>query len=149
MEPTNTTETDETSIRALMNNRIAATRNKDIDGVLSCFSPEVMSFDVVGPLAHNGVLAVRKRLEEWFATLQGAIGFAVSDLKIYSSTDAAHCYGLCHVQATTADGNILDMWWRETTCFSKVNGAWAITHVHSSVPFDVQTGKAAVDLKPA
>jgi len=40
------------------------------------------------------------------------------------------------------------MWWRETACYRKVEGEWLITHQHSSVPFDVESGKASLDLKP-
>lgn len=40
------------------------------------------------------------------------------------------------------------MWWRETTCYSTINGKVKITHAHSSVPFKVENGMASVDLKP-
>ena len=148
MITTNTSEADKACILALINDRIEATRNKDIDGALAGYAPDVVSFDVVDPLTYNGLGAIRKRLEEWFSSFGGPIGLAISGLKIYNSNDVAFCYGLSHVDATTKDGKKLDMWWRETNCLRKINGAWMITHIHSSVPFNVQTGNASLDLKP-
>jgi ketosteroid isomerase-like protein len=40
------------------------------------------------------------------------------------------------------------MWWRETACYRKLEDEWLITHQHSSVPFDVGSGKASLDLRP-
>jgi ketosteroid isomerase-like protein len=40
------------------------------------------------------------------------------------------------------------MWWRTTVCFRKLDGKWMVTHEHNSVPFDVESGKASLDLKP-
>ena len=38
---------------------------------------------------------------------------------------------------------------RQTTCLKKIDGAWKITHDHTSVPFYMDGSyKAAVDLKP-
>ena len=34
------------------------------------------------------------------------------------------------------------------SAFSKIDGAWVVTHEHVSVPFDMETGKAACDLEP-
>ncbi len=31
---------------------------------------------------------------------------------------------------------------------AKIEGRWLITHEHSSVPFDVGSGKALLDLQP-
>ena len=123
MQTIKTEETDEALILILINNRIEATRNKDINSALSCYAPDVLSFDVVDPLEYRGSEAIRTRLENWFSSFQGAIGLEISDLKISSGTDVAFCYGLCHVQATTKDGNKLDMWWRETTCLRKIYSA--------------------------
>lgn len=41
------------------------------------------------------------------------------------------------------------MWWRRTVCFRKADGKWLATHEHRSVPFDVERGKASLDLKPS
>jgi ketosteroid isomerase-like protein len=40
------------------------------------------------------------------------------------------------------------MYWRATLCFRKIDGQWTVTHTHASVPFEVETGRASLDLKP-
>ncbi len=45
-------------------------------------------------------------------------------------------------------GGKVDMWVRATVCFRKTAGEWTVTHEHDSVPFDVESGKASLDLKP-
>jgi len=41
-----------------------------------------------------------------------------------------------------------DVWVRATVCFRKIDGQWKVTHEHISVPFDMETFKASVHLKP-
>jgi ketosteroid isomerase-like protein len=140
--------TDESQIRALMDDRINAVRTKDIDAATANVAADVISFDVVNPLRYVGSDSIRKRLAEWFASFDGPIGFEIRDLSITAGGDVAFCHGLNHVSAKKADGGTLDMWWRGTVCFSKINGNWTITHEHNSVPFNVENGKASLDLKP-
>jgi uncharacterized protein (TIGR02246 family) len=139
---------DEVQIRGLIANKINAVRAKDIDGATSNYAPDVLSFDVVNPLQYIGADAIRKRLKEWFSSFQGSIGLEIRDLSIAVGEAVAfsHCFN--HVSATTTDGGKLNMWWRETACYRKIEGEWLITHQHSSVPFDVESGKASLDLKP-
>jgi ketosteroid isomerase-like protein len=40
------------------------------------------------------------------------------------------------------------MWMRTTMFYRKVAGEWRITHEHVSVPFDMQSFKALLDLNP-
>src|ERR1700675_4923318 len=76
---------------------------------------------------------------------------SVTRFEIWTSLRAttwAFSHGLCHVSATKTDGGQLDMWWRKTVCFRKIEGKWMVTHEHNSVPFDPKSGKASLDLKP-
>ncbi len=139
---------DEAQIRGLIENRIKAVRTKNIEGATLSYAPNVLSFDVVNPLRYFGAEAIRKRLGEWFSSFQGGIGLKIRDLSITVGDSVAFSFCLSHVSATTTGGGNLDMWWRETVCYHKVKGEWLITHQHSSVPFDVESGKASLDLKP-
>jgi ketosteroid isomerase-like protein len=149
MKKENTQTEIEAPIRKLIEKQIRAVRDKDINQALDNYDINVLSFDVVDPLQFIGIDAIRKRLEEWFSTFQGPIENEISDLKIEISGDIAFCSRLNHVNAVKVDGGKLDMWWRETTCFKKIGDRWMITHVHSSVPFNVQNGKASTGLKPS
>ncbi len=138
----------EHEIQQLIDKRITAVKNSDVEEAVSCYSPDVISYDVVGKLKYVGIDAIKKRLKEWLSTLSEIVDFEIVDVKINSGTDVAFCSSLNHINATNSNGNKLDMFWRETTCYVKINGTWKITHTHSSVPFDAETGLASTGLKP-
>ncbi len=140
--------TDEAQVRALIDDRVNAVRAKNIDAAMANVAPDILSFDVVNPLRYIGSDSSRKRAEQWFSSFEGPIDFEIRDLSITASGDVAFCHGLNHVNATKADGGKLEMWWRATVCYRKVDGKWLITHEHNSVPFDMKNGKASLDLKP-
>ena len=144
----NDTAQIEEHIRKLIDQQIIAIHDKDINKALDNFDINVLSFDVVDPFQFVGRDAIRKRLEDWFSTFSGSIENEISDLKIEVSGDIAFCSRFNHVNAFKVDGEKLDMWWRETTCFKKMADRWMITHVHSSVPFNVRSGKASISIKP-
>ena len=68
---------DEAQIRTLIEARVKAVRDKDIDGALSSITPDMLSFDVVNPLQYRGRDAERKRVQEWFSSFQGPIGYEI------------------------------------------------------------------------
>jgi uncharacterized protein (TIGR02246 family) len=148
MVPTKSKVTNEAQIRRIIENWAKAICDKDINRRLTNYAPDVLLFDVVNPLQYNGSDAVRKRAEEWFSSFQGPIGFEQRNLSITASDDVAVSHSLNRVNATKTDGQKIDMWWRSTICFRKIDGEWMVTHEHNSVPFDVNTGKASLDLKP-
>jgi uncharacterized protein (TIGR02246 family) len=142
-----TTTTDEVLIRALIDDRIEATRIKDVARAGHHISQNVSLFDVVGPLRQSGIEALTKRSEEWFASFDGTFEFEITDLNVAVGGDTAFSHGLHHVRATTKAGGRLDMWWRCTVCYRNRDGTWTVTHEHNSVPFDPATGRASADLQ--
>lgn len=144
----NTKAMDEAQIYTLLELRVKAIRTRDLNGVMSGFAPEILSFDVINPLQTVGVEAAKKRAEEWTASFQGRVGFEIWDLSIMTGTDVAYSHSLNRINGTTAAGNKIDMYWRATVCYRKLEGRWLITHEHNSVPFDPKTGRASLDLKP-
>jgi uncharacterized protein (TIGR02246 family) len=141
-------EADEAAIHDLLDTKVAATRARDVARATSAFAPDVLSFDVVDPLRHAGADAVRKRAEIWFATFRGPIAFELRDLRITVGDGVAFAHSLNHAMGELVSGGRLDMWWRETLCFEKRLGRWIITHVHDSVPFNPETGKPSLTLRP-
>jgi ketosteroid isomerase-like protein len=111
---------------------------------VSSYAPDVLLSDVVNPPRCTGWAAARKRLAEWFASFQGTIGYEVRELAIAAADDVAFCHGLKRVRATTTAEQELDMWWRATICFRKVDGVCLVTHEHAWVA----SGRASLDLKP-
>jgi uncharacterized protein (TIGR02246 family) len=140
--------TDEAEVRQLIEERVRATREKDIDAALSNIAPDIESFDVVDPLKYVGSNALRTRAQEWFSSFEGPIAFEVRELSITTGEDVAFSHSLNRVTGTKADGGQLDMWFRATVCYRRIDGRWMVTHEHNSVPFNVESGKASLDLKP-
>lgn len=79
---------------------------------------------------------------------KGPIGYEVRDLAITAGQDVAFASYLYRVTGTRTDGAVVDMWVRATGGYRKIDGAWTIAHEHQSVPFDPESGKASLDLKP-
>ena len=80
-----TTETDkrpETEIRDLIERRAAAVRARDVAMATSLFSADVVTFDVVNPMQRVGVVDVRPRTEQWFASFHGPIGYETRDVRV-------------------------------------------------------------------
>jgi ketosteroid isomerase-like protein len=70
------------------------------------------------------------------------------DMKIEVSGDTAFAYGLERIAGKTTSGAPVDMWLRYTEGLKNIDGKWRVVHEHISVPADMATGKAAMDLKP-
>jgi ketosteroid isomerase-like protein len=140
--------TDEAAIRTLIDERVKAVHDKDINALLSNHTPDILSFDVIDPLQYVGADTVRERAEKWVSSYSGLIGYEVRDLSITTGETVAFCHYLYRVTGTLIDGGNIEMWVRATVCLSKVDEKWAIVHEHQSVPFDPETGKASLDLKP-
>lgn len=66
--------TAEFEFRALLDSRVEACRTKDIDRLMSLYSPEIVYFDVVPPLRFIGSEAVRSNFVRWFNEYEGPIG---------------------------------------------------------------------------
>jgi uncharacterized protein (TIGR02246 family) len=140
--------TAEAEIRDLINSRVESVHAKDVDRLMSDHAPDILLFDVLIPLQYSGVEEARKRTEEWFSWYGGPIGYEVRDLDITAGADVAFCSFFYHVTGTMTNGTEVNMWVRTTLCCRKIDGKWLVTHEHNSVPFDAETGKAGLDLKP-
>ena len=78
----------------------------------------------------------------------GPVGYDIRDLRITAGYDTAFASYLYRVTGTMTNGSTVDMWVRSTVCLRKSGGDWLIVHEHTSVPFDAESGRAALDLTP-
>jgi ketosteroid isomerase-like protein len=137
----------DSEIRKFIDSRSEAVRIKDIGGLMSHYSPDIVYFDVVPPLQYVGSAALRKRFLEWFDGYEGAIGQEVRDVNIWSSGDIAVAATLIRSSGTLKNGHEVGRWVRATSCCYRSNDTWLITHEHISVPVDLMRG-SVVDLDP-
>jgi uncharacterized protein (TIGR02246 family) len=140
---------DRAAIEALIDGFVAAIRAKDLDGVMSVFAPEVVSFDLGPPLQHGGGEVFERHWKALFQAYQGAIDYEVRELAIVAGDGVAFSHSLNRTAGTTQAGQRSERWLRWTACFRKTGGRWRIVHEHVSVPADLRSGKAVLDLTPA
>ncbi len=141
-------DTNKAAVSELIDGYIEAIRNKDIDGVMSVYAPDLVAFDIVPPLQYLGAETFRKIWQEIFETFESPIPYEVRDLSITASNDVAFSHRLNRNSGTMKNGRKADLWLRWTACYRKINGNWRIAHLQVSVPADLGTGKAMLDLKP-
>src|SRR5581483_1995192 len=91
-------------IRELIERRAAAIRARDVDGSLSAYAPDVVAFDLIEPLQYRGSDAVRQRLEQWFSSFDGEIGYENREVGIEAGEEVAFAHSLDHVNGRTTDG---------------------------------------------
>ena len=143
-----TKKNEEAEIKRVIESGVEAIRDKNIEGIMSLYAPEVVSFDIVPPLQYIGADAFRKAWEAVFTSFQGAIGYEIHDLSITVGDDVAFIHSLNRISGTLNTGQQTDLWLRWTACFRKINGKWLIVHHQNSVPVDLKTGRAVLSLKP-
>ena len=135
-------------LRELIDEWAIAVRAKDIESVMSQYLSDVVAFDVVDPLEYKGTDMLRQRLTDWFFSFEGPFGFEITNLEVEAGDYLAFCHSLNRAIGIKTDGVQVNMCWRATLCCRKVEGRWRITHSHTSVPFNVETGLASLDLEP-
>ena len=138
---------DDAHIRAVIDARASATRNKDVQGVLAGFADDAVCFFLETPLEQT---PSQQDLAGWFGSWAGPIGYDMKELHIRSGGDVAYCHTLSRMSGARTDGEETDLWFRETFCLRRTDGRWLITHIHESVPLYMDgIVRAAFDLKPA
>ena len=140
--------TNEAQIRALLEERVRAIYEKDVETLVSAALPDIVSFDALPPLQLIGAEAIRVRAAEWLGWYDGPVGYDIRDLRITAGDDTAFASYIYRVTGTTTNGSKVDMWVRSTMGLQKRDGQWAIAHEHTSVPFDAESGQAALNLAP-
>ena len=141
--------TDETDVRQRIDQLAGAIRALELEVVMSIYTTDVVSFDIEPPLQHVGAEAKRRNWEHVFAAYEHPLGYEVRDLTIAAGDDVAFAHSLNRLSGTLKGGTTtIGFWVRATMCFRKVRGHWFIAHDQVSVPLDVTTGGALLNLEP-
>jgi uncharacterized protein (TIGR02246 family) len=147
-----TTEEDsaknESEIRDVIGRLANAIGAKDIRGVMSVYAPELVAFDVGPPLQQVGIERYERQWLEVFGFFQTPITYELRELSITAGDDVAFSHALGRI-TTMNDGHEAGIWVRWTACYRKTNGKWLIAHLQASVPADMRSGKAMLDLQPS
>jgi uncharacterized protein (TIGR02246 family) len=139
---------DEADIRQRIDKLVEAIRAMDLESVKSIYAPDIVSFDIVPPLQHVGAEAKWKNWVDVFTVYQRPLDYEIRDLTITVGDDVAFGHSLNRISGTLKNGNRSDIWVRCTICFRKIDGNWLIAHDQVSVPLDVESGRALLNLEP-
>jgi len=138
---------DLAAIDAILGDRTNALFGKVADLAVKHFADDIVTYSLAPPLAYVG--PSKDNLQAWFGTWDGPISWTMRDLTVDISGDLAVVHGIAHMTGTKTDGAKVDLWFRQTDCFGRIDGVWKITHEHTSVALDMDGSfKAAVELKP-
>jgi ketosteroid isomerase-like protein len=141
-------DSTQSEVRALFDRRSEAMRTKDIDRLMSLYSPEIVYFDLVPPLQYAGSAALRERFSKWFEGWEGPIGMETRDLNISASGDFAVAHMLLRASGVRTNGREVGYWVRTTNGCRRTEHGWLITHEHVSLPVDFESGRAVMDPVP-
>jgi ketosteroid isomerase-like protein len=143
-----TSNTEEAAIKRVIERYLEAICAKDLDGIVSIYAPDLVSFDVVPPLQYVGAQTFRNHWEEGFSSMPGPVDFEIADLSITVGEEMAFTHSFTRLSATLPTGQQIGNWVRWTACWRKIGSQWLMAHEHVSVPVDVLTGRALLDLAP-
>lgn len=138
----------EEAIRALIAARSAGVNVADVEAMVAPLADDVVTFDMIGDLRSSGKAPMRAGARDWLDLYEGPPHWEDRDVTVVSEGDVAFARMLSHVTGHRKDGVDVDMWFRTTLGLRRLGGEWKIVHEHQSEPFDIESGKASLDLKP-
>ncbi len=137
---------EEAAIRRVIDQMVLAVRAANVEGLIRLCAPEIATFDLVPPLRHDGLDALRKLWTDALAPFERPLDYEINQLEIIAGTDVAICRSLNRFGGNTKDGKAVVNWLCSTIGLRKIDSLWKIVHEHTSVPFDMNSGRALLSL---
>jgi ketosteroid isomerase-like protein len=139
---------EQAAVRSVIDALYDAVRSANVEAWLAQCAQGITTFDMVPPLKHEGADAIRRL---WAETIDGMEGieYAAVDQEIDVEGDIAFSRSVNRFSAPRHESTPEVNWLSETLCLRRIDGFWKLVHSHVSVPFDMETGKALLELEPA
>jgi ketosteroid isomerase-like protein len=143
-------ESNEAEIRAMEAAMIEAYAAKDLDKALAGYLQDetLFVFDAIPPRQYVGIKAWRADNEGFLALFQGPLKAEMSDLSVTANGKLGFGHNIQHFSGTDKNGKPIDMTFRVSDGYKKIDGKWMIAEEHISFPVDIATGKADLSSKP-
>jgi uncharacterized protein (TIGR02246 family) len=135
-------------IRGWLDRWTKAFAAKDVDAIMALYADDVVAYDVVPPLQYVGKAEYRSDYLQFLSQYGDNVKVEVRDLHVGANGDLGYAAGLELISGTLKGGQKSELWVRFTSLFRKSGGRWLDFHDHVSVPADIETGKAMLELKP-
>ena len=116
---------------------------KDIDRFMTNYADDVRVFDLWGSWEIRGAATWREGIAGWFDSLgDDRVVVEFDDVEVAVSGELATLSAFVTYSAEAASGErIRQMTNRLSWTLSWQDGAWRVTHEHTSAPVDPETGK--------
>jgi uncharacterized protein (TIGR02246 family) len=134
-------------IRAWLDRWTKAFTQTDVDSIMALYTDDVVAYDVVPPLQYVGKAEYRIDYQQFFSRYE-SLHVEVRDLHVGATGDLGYAAGLELISGTLKNGQKSNVWLRFTSLLRKSDGRWLDFHDHVSVPAEIESGKAVLDLKP-
>lgn len=143
-------ESDEAQIRAMEAALIKGFAAKDLDKGLAGYVQDetLFIFDAIPPRQYVGIKAWRADNENFIAMFQGPLKVEMSDLSVTANGKLGFGHNIQRFIGTDKAGKPIDLTFRVSDGYKKINGKWMIVEEHLSFPVDVASGKADLNSKP-
>jgi uncharacterized protein (TIGR02246 family) len=143
----NSDEAATKEIRAWLDRWTKAFTQTDVDSIMALYTDDVVAYDVVPPLQYVGKAEYRIDYQQFFSRYE-SLHVEVRDLHVGATGDLGYAAGLELISGTLKNGQKSNVWLRFTSLLRKSDGRWLDFHDHVSVPAEIESGKAVLDLKP-
>ena len=134
------------TILDVLENYKTAVYEKDVEKFLSMYAPEVQIYDCWGDWESKGISSWKENIIEWFNGLSEddvLLNVDINDIVVEEDSYLAfvHCAITYAAHHEESGEKLRQMTNRFTFGLKKVNESWVISHEHSSLPIDMETGK--------
>ena len=128
--------TEETRIKALLEDWTDAVRRHDVPAILAHHDPDIVMFDLPPPLQCRGIAEYEQTWDLLFQYHKPGVAFDIEELAVTAGADVAFAAAImrCGPDSSRNPADKDGFKFRLTVGLRKVNGDWRITHEHHSVP---------------
>ncbi|MBH0160516.1 YybH family protein [Fictibacillus sp. 26RED30] len=139
-------------VQDVLENYKSAVYEKDVDQFLSTYAADVHIYDCWGNWECKGISSWRENVVMWFNSLSedgNLLKVDINEVTIEENTSVAfvHCAVSFVAYSEQSGEKLRQMTNRFTFGLKKINESWVITHEHSSLPIDMNTGKGIFNLR--
>lgn len=139
-------------VEYMLKNYKDAVHKKDAEKFLSAYADDVHIYDCWERWESKGISLWRESVVGWFNELNKdgyLLNVDFNDVTIVENDNVAfvHCAVTYAAYKDNVEEKIRQITNRFTFGLKKVNESWLITHEHSSLPIDIQSGKGIFNLK--
>jgi len=139
-----------TEVNVVLTRLVAGYESADVEKIMALYasSDTLVVYDVTPPLRFVGYDAYKKAYEDFYAAFPGGVSVDVTEREVSVVGELAYTHEINKWTVRDQADNSLVFTARETYVLQKIDGAWLIVHEHASVPADLSTGNAVLNLKP-